>query len=293
MSHSEEQVSFTSAPDGPMLYLSHNASSCDRTGHWYHNFEYAIERERGFDFTEDLFQPCILSFDLNSPAVVIASTEPRNAADAFAFEKDEITRRSEIIDSAKTKDRFTRQLSLAADQFIVRRGSGHTIIAGYPWFADWGRDTMIALPGLTLATGRPQIAKSVMAEFANFISKGMLPNRFPDEGETPEYNTFDATLWYFEAIRAYVENTGDYDFIRNALYQKLAEIIAWHVRGTRYGIAVDTDALLQAGESGAQLTWMDAKIGDWVITPRTGKPVEIQALWYNALCIMAGFAPIR
>jgi predicted glycogen debranching enzyme len=290
MSEGDEHVSFASAADGPMVYLSHNASSFDRTGYWYHNFEYAIERERGFDFTEDLFQPCILTFDLNSPAVVIASTEPRNAADAFAFEKDEIKRRSEIIDSAKTKDLFAKQLSLAADQFIVRRGGGHTIIAGYPWFSDWGRDTMIALPGLTLATGRPQIAKSVIAEFSNFISKGMLPNRFPDEGETPEYNTVDATLWYFEAIRAYVENTGDHDFIRDALYQKLAEIVVWHVRGTRYGISVDTDALLHAGEAGVQLTWMDAKIGDWVITPRTGKPVEIQALWYNALCIMAGFA---
>ena len=181
----------------------------------------------------------------------------------------------------------TMQLVLAADQFIVARGEGQTVIAGYPWFSDWGRDTMIALPGLTLAAGRPEIAKSILLEFSNHISEGMIPNRFPDAGDTAEYNTVDATLWYFEAIRAYGEKTGDYKFIHDHLYYKLAGIITWHLRGTRYGIHVDTDGLLFAGEPGVQLTWMDAKIGDLVITPRTGKPVEIQALWYNALKIMA------
>ena len=179
---------------------------------------------------------------------------------------------------------------LAADQFIVSRGTGKTVIAGYHWFSDWGRDTMIALNGLTLATNRPEIAKSILIEFSKHISEGMLPNRFPDAGETPEYNTVDATLWFFEAIRAYAEKTGDYDLIREELYDKLVDIIEWHVRGTRYQIHVDTDGLLYAGGPGLQLTWMDAKIGDWVVTPRTGKAVEIQALWYNALCIMSGLA---
>jgi predicted glycogen debranching enzyme len=192
--------------------------------------------------------------------------------------------------NAGVRTDFAKRLVVAADQFIVRRGSGHTVIAGYHWFSDWGRDTMIALPGLTLATGRPEIAKSILGEFARHISNGMLPNRFPDEGEEPEYNTVDATLWYFEAIRAYMAKTGDYDFVREELYERLAGIIAWHVRGTRYGIRVDTDGLLYAGEPGVQLTWMDAKVGDWVITPRTGKAVEIQALWFNALCIMAGLS---
>ena len=149
---------------------------------------------------------------------------------------------------------------------------------------------MISLPGLTLATGRPEFAKNIILEFAKHISQGMLPNRFPDAGEEPEYNTVDATLWYFEAIRAYVGSTGDFELVREELYDKLTDIIDWHLRGTRYKIHVDTDGLLYAGEPGVQLTWMDAKVGDLVITPRTGKPVEIQALWYNSLRIMADLA---
>ena len=149
---------------------------------------------------------------------------------------------------------------------------------------------MIALNGLTLATNRTEIARNILLEFSNHLSMGMLPNRFPDSNEEAEYNTIDATLWYFEAIRAFAEKTGDYDFIRDHLYEKLVNVIIWHLEGTRYQIHVDTDGLLYAGESGVQLTWMDAKIGDLVITPRTGKAVEIQALWYNALKIMADFA---
>ena len=149
---------------------------------------------------------------------------------------------------------------------------------------------MIAFNGLTLATNRPEIAKSILTEFSKHISEGMLPNRFPDDGETPEYNTVDATLWFFEAIRAYAEATGDHDFVRETLYDKLVDIIDWHVRGTRYQIHVDLDGLLYAGEPGVQLTWMDAKVGEWVVTPRIGKPVEIQALWYNALRIMSDLA---
>ena len=149
---------------------------------------------------------------------------------------------------------------------------------------------MIALPGLTLATGRADVARSVLLAFAGYVDQGMLPNRFPDAGDTPEYNTVDATLWFFEAIRAYVEYTGDIEFVRGKLYRVLRDIIDWHMRGTRYGIRVDDDGLLMAGEPGVQLTWMDAKIGDWVVTPRHGKPVEIQALWYNALRIFESFA---
>jgi predicted glycogen debranching enzyme len=149
---------------------------------------------------------------------------------------------------------------------------------------------MIALPGLTLATKRFDVAKSILTEFSKHISKGMLPNRFPDEGETPDYNTVDATLWYFEAIRAYVEATDDVAFVKETLYDKLIDIIDWHIRGTRFGIRVDTDGLLHAGEQGTQLTWMDAKVGNTVFTPRIGKPVEIQALWYNALRIMSELA---
>ncbi len=274
----------------PALYLTHNSQSVEKTGFWYRDFEYAIEKERGFDFHEDLFQPFSLKFDLTEDAIVIASTEPQQLSDALSFRMTEIARRDALIMQAEAKDEFTKQLVLAADQFIVKRGEGQTVIAGYPWFSDWGRDTMIALNGLTLATNREEIARSILLEFSNHLSEGMLPNRFPDAGEIPEYNTVDATLWYFEAIRAYAEKTKDYDFVRQFLYEKLAETIAWHIKGTRYGIFMDEDSLLHAGVKGVQLTWMDAKIGDWVVTPRIGKPVEIQALWYNALCIMAGFA---
>ena len=172
----------------------------------------------------------------------------------------------------------------------MSRGDQKTVIAGYHWFSDWGRDTMIALPGLTLPTGKHDVARSILRTFAQHVDQGMLPNRFPDAGETPEYNTVDATLWFFEAARAYLAYTGDLEFVRNELYPVFADIIAWHVRGTRYGIKVDPSGLLSSGEPGVQLTWMDAKVGDWVVTPRRGKPVEIQALWYNALCIMEDLA---
>lgn len=282
-------VSVEPYPDLPKLYFHHNAAAVDGTGNWYKNFECAIEKERGFDFYEDLFQPFVLKFDLKSDAIIIASTLDA-VIDAGKLEKAEIKRRSALIKRSKAEDEFAQQLVLAADQFIVQRGEGNTVIAGYPWFSDWGRDAMISLPGLMLAANRPEIARGVILEFARYISQGMLPNRFPDAGEEPEYNTVDATLWYFEAIRAYAEYSGDYELVRRELYEKLANIIEWHLLGTRYNIHVDTDGLLCAGKPGVQLTWMDAKVGDLVITPRAGKPVEIQALWYNALRIMAEFA---
>ncbi len=220
--------------------------------------------------------------------------------------------------------RAIEHLALAADQFVVRRDlarsetgqsggarseasqsggarseasqsdgrelEGRSVIAGYPWFGDWGRDTMIALPGLTLVTGRPAEARQILLTFARFVDQGMLPNRFPDAGEEPEYNTIDATLWYVEAIRAYHAATGD-DSLLAELYPVLQEIVDWHRRGTRYNIRLDeADGLLYGGSPEVQLTWMDAKLDDWVVTPRIGKPVEISALWYNALRSLAGFA---
>ncbi len=276
----------------PELHFAHDAAEVEAGGFWYHNFEYQVERDRGLDFFEDLFNPFVLKFDLNSKtgASIIASTEQRSAANATKLTKAENDRRKKVISSAPSKDDLLRALFAAADQYIVSRGDQKTVIAGYHWFADWGRDTMIALPGLTLATKRPEIAKSILLEFSKHIDQGMLPNRFPDVGEQPEYNTVDATLWYFEAVRALLERTNDYEFVRNNLYSVLVEIINWHERGTRYRIHVDSDGLLFAGEPGVQLTWMDAKVGDWVVTPRIGKPVEIQALWYNALRVMENLA---
>lgn len=286
----ENLVSITPYGNLPTLNFSHNALAAERSGEWYINFEYSIEKERGFDCREDLFQPFVLKFNLAEPATVIVGVEELDISVADSLRADEIKRRERLVVTSGATDEIGMQLALAADQFIVSRGRGKTIIAGYPWFSDWGRDTMISLNGLTLATNRTGIARDILLEFSNHFSRGMIPNRFPDAGDTAEYNTVDATLWYFEAIRAYVEKTGDYEFVRENLYPKLAESLAWHVRGTRYGIRMDDDALLCAGETGTQLTWMDAKIGDLVFTPRIGKPVEIQALWYNALKIMSDFA---
>ncbi len=276
----------------PALHLAHDADEIDTQGSWYHNFEYDIEEERGLDFREDLFNPLTLRFRLKerSSCAVIASTKPRDAGQAASLRRAEINRRARIVEEAPSQEPLVRSLVQAAEQYIVRRGELRTIIAGYHWFSDWGRDTMIALPGLTLTTGKPEVAKSILLAFAQHTDQGMLPNRFPDAGETPEYNTVDATLWFFEAARALVQRTNDYAFVREHLYDVLRDIVAWHERGTRFGIRVDGDGLLQAGEPGVQLTWMDAKVGDWVVTPRHGKPVEIQALWYNALCVMRDFA---
>jgi predicted glycogen debranching enzyme len=203
--------------------------------------------------------------------------------------KKELTRRERIAGSA-TPDPVLRALSRAADQFLVARDGLTTVIAGYPWFSDWGRDTMVALPGLTLAAGRPDVAKEILLAFSRHVDRGLLPNRFPDAGEAPEYNTIDATLWYFEAVRQYVEATGDIAFVRDRLFETLADIVAWHERGTRYGIRADEDGLLEWHAPGEALTWMDARVDGRPVTPRQGKPVEIQALWFNALLTMSDFA---
>ncbi len=276
----------------PALHLAHNADQLRKTGEWYRNFEYDAERERGLDFSEDLFNPLVWRFDLHLrlPASVIASTEKHDVAPAAEYRQREITRRRTTATASPVEDAFAQDLAAAADQYFVSRGDEKTVIAGYHWFSDWGRDTMIALPGLTLPTGKHEVARSILRTFAKHVNQGMLPNRFPDAGETPEYNTVDATLWFFEAARAYLTYTGDQEFLRDELYPVFADIISWHVRGTRYGIKVDASGLLSSGEPGVQLTWMDAKVGEWVVTPRRGKPVEIQALWYNALCIMEDLA---
>jgi predicted glycogen debranching enzyme len=281
-------ATITPYPDLPSLHFAHSAESMDASGFWFYHFEYEREKERGLDAVEDLYSPFSLRFGLagNSSAAIIASTEQHVAVEAHRLREQEIQRRAGIVRLAPAEDAFARLLTAAADQFIVARGDQKSVIAGYPWFGDWGRDTMISLPGLTLVTGRFDEARNILRAFAGTIDQGMLPNRFPDSGEKPEYNTVDATLWMFHAVHELLRYTRDYDFIRAELYQPLADIIAWHERGTRYGIHLDSDGLLHAGEPGVQLTWMDAKLGDWVVTPREGKPVEIQALWYNALRVM-------
>jgi predicted glycogen debranching enzyme len=292
--HHPKLVSVRPYTDHPHLYFAHNADEVTGQGYWYKHFEYAVERERGLDYFEDLFNPFTLGFELSArpdaKATVIASTEILDAASAETLRSRELSRRSQIASQGAGEDDLVRTLTAGADHYIVSRGDHKTVIAGYPWFTDWGRDTMIALPGLTLATGRHDIARSVLCEFARHVDRGMLPNRFPDAGETPEYNTIDATFWYFEAVRSLLRYTADYAFVRTHLYSVLSDIIDWHIRGTRYGIHMDADGLIASADPTVQLTWMDAKIGDWVVTPRNGKAVEIQALWYNALRTMEDIA---
>jgi len=273
---------------------------------WYWRFAHRLEAERGLDALEDLFRPGEFRARLAPGETVTfiasaesAESEPARTALVSNRERD----RKLVSTIPAAAPSWVRRLTLAADQFIVARGristgtaklrdAGKTVIAGYPWFSDWGRDTMIALPGLALATGRHDAAAAILRTFAEHASQGMLPNRFPDDGSTPEYNTVDATLWFFHAISAYFEATGDREFLRE-IYPTLVEVIGWHRRGTRYGIQVDAaDGLLRSGEPGVQLTWMDAKVGDWVVTPRTGKAVEINALWHFALSSMAIWAKL-
>jgi predicted glycogen debranching enzyme len=265
---------------------------------WYWNFHHRSEAERGLDTQEDLFRPGAFRVRLEPGEQVtfIATAEADFETPAVALEREQKRRHAVLRSVPAAAPRWVRRLTLAADQFIVRRSNaqgelqGTSVIAGYPWFSDWGRDTMIALPGLALATGRHADAAAILRTFASHVSEGMLPNRFPDGGEAPEYNTVDATLWMFHAVSAYLDATADRALLRD-LYPTLREIIEWHQRGTRYGIRVDArDGLLFAGEAGVQLTWMDAKVGDWVVTPRIGKAVEINALWHFALSHMARWA---
>lgn len=272
---------------------------------WYYGFRLAAEEERGLEPIEDHLHAATIRAELRPgeslTVVLSAEAEPElDATGAWARRRDH---EAALLDRwarawpdvAPDAPAWIRQLVLAADQFVVRRllpddPDGLTVIAGYPWFGDWGRDTMIALPGLALATGRPEVARRVLGTFARFADRGMLPNRFPDAGEPPEYNTVDAALWFVEAVRAYHAATGDDGFLR-AVAPVLHHIVGWYRRGTRYGIGEDSaDGLLRAGAPGMQLTWMDARVGDWVVTPRTGKPVEIGALWYQAQVTLAAVA---
>lgn len=296
---------------------------------WYYNFFLEVERYRGLSDREDHLHAATFHLTLHpgETVTIVASTDPHASLNGSAAFKLRQTYEQRLLSlwksnrpiGAKDAPPWIRRLVLAANQFVVNRSvtrlplpgtakqpsepadaeetlpepevlHGKTIIAGYPWFSDWGRDTMISLPGLTLTTGRSDVARSILRTFASYVSQGMLPNRFPDVGEEPEYNTVDATLWYFEAIHQYYLATQDDDLLVE-LFPVLAEMIDWHCRGTRYNIHLDpADGLLYAGTPETQLTWMDVKVGDWVATPRLGKPIEVNALWYNALRTIAKVA---
>jgi predicted glycogen debranching enzyme len=286
------------------FYLLSAEASCEPRHEWYRNCFLPAERERGLNDQEDHLFAALFhaKLDVGTSCTIVLSTEAQTPLDGETARAEQANHEVKLFtawqaanENAGSAPSWIWQLVLAADQFVVKRSlpgqpDGRSIIAGYHWFADWGRDTMIALPGLTLAAGRPDVAKQILLSFAQFVDGGMLPNNFPDAGGKPEYNTVDAGLWYFEAVRQYLAWTQDSDTLAQ-LFPVLAEMIDAHVNGTRYNIHVDlADGLLYAGGPGVQLTWMDAKVGDWVVTPRTGKPVEVNALWINALATMASFA---
>ena len=289
------------------FYLKSVEAGCELRHEWYRDCYLAVEHERGLDDREDHLFAALFRTKLRAgeSVTIVSTTEEKAALDGEIAHVQRATHEAEIAAAWSTQSKtisagppeWLQQLVLAADQFIVKRGlpdepDGRSVIAGYHWFGDWGRDTMIALPGLTLATGRTEVARQILLAFAKYVDAGMLPNNFPDAGGKPEYNSVDAGLWYFEAVRQYFAATRDIQTLQNLL-PILAGMIDAHAKGTRYQIHVDpADGLLYAGEAGVQLTWMDAKIGDWVVTPRTGKAVEINALWINALETMTEIARV-
>lgn len=295
------------AYDGAVpFYIKCTDAAAESQHVWYRDCFFKAERDRGLDDHEDhLFAAQFAaSLEPGKSLTLVFTTGENTLLDGASALSEQSAHDSGLLEvflnsfSAHKQDSspaWLQQLALAADQFIVKRAipgnpDGHSVIAGYHWFADWGRDTMIALHGLALATGRPEFARDILLAFSQFVDGGMLPNNFPDAGGKPEYNTIDAGLWYFETVRQYVEATRDVATLQK-LFPILAGMIDAHVAGTRYNIHVDSaDGLLYGGGTGVQLTWMDAKIGDWVVTPRTGKPVEINALWINALESMTQFA---
>jgi glycogen debranching enzyme len=296
-------LQITAGKDAVPFYVLSDRASATPQHQWLTGYYLNIEDYRGQEAIDDNLHAGLFTATLQpgQSLTLVAGISPDPDLDGVAAYARQQAHERQLLADARlylgSVPPEVEQLVLAADQFIVRRGlpgepEGRSVIAGYHWFSDWGRDTMISLPGLALATGRHQLAARILRTFARFVSRGMLPNRFPDEGQAPEYNTVDATLWYFEAVRAYTEATGD-DLLLHDLFPALQEIVDWHLRGSRYQIHADpAGGLLYAGEPGVQLTWMDAKVDEWVVTPRIGKPVEINALWYNALRIMADFARI-
>jgi predicted glycogen debranching enzyme len=270
---------------------------------WYWNFWHRVEAQRGLDAVEDLFTPGSFAADLRpgQPLFLTATAESAPAPNGMEVQGTwQAVAQRLTAPLPKSAPAWIRTLARGSDQFIVRRGAAHgmaaagsaatSIIAGYPWFTDWGRDTMISLPGLATSLKRYELAAGILRTYARYVDRGMLPNCFPDAGEAPQYNTADATLWMFQALDDYLQARRDPELARE-LFPILMSIIHAHAAGTRYGIAVDpADGLLRAGEAGTQLTWMDAKHGDQVFTPRLGKPVEINALWLNALSVTAGLA---
>jgi len=276
----------------PLYIYSNKISDFEEDQKVVTNIVYDIERnERGDIEKDNSFQIGYINTKIKKGETIYiaGSLEELKTINVETIRENELDKINKLKDMVSKKDEFLRDLAVAGNDCIVyRKGTkGKTILAGYPWFGDWGRDTMIALPGLTLATGRFEDAKSILETFAKYCDKGMLPNKFPDwDGEKLSYNTIDASLWFFYAVDQYLDYTKDYDFIEKIIYPKLKEIIEFHIEGTRYNIKLDEDGLISGGDKDTQLTWMDVSYQGWAVTPRYGKAVEINALWYNALKVI-------
>lgn len=257
---------------------------------WYRRFEYLEELARGLPYREDGYSPFVVELDLakDREAELVFTTELLPPPSGAELEREELERRERLGAVLPERDELGRRLAAAADAFlVVGAGGRHSVIAGYPWFTDWGRDAMIALPGLALATGQVQLMGLVLQGFAAHLRDGLLPNCFPDRGGEPEYNTVDASLWFAVAAHRLVEAGGDRAVVDTVLAPALEQIVAAYARGTAYGVREEPDRLIAAGADGVALTWMDANLDGWVVTPRRGKAVEVNALWYNARRILA------
>ena len=289
---SGERVTFRSYDGVPAVVACSNGRYTHEPT-WYRNFFYSEEQARGLDAVEDLASPGVFEFSLSKkPAVMMLAAEGHAITDIESIEARHAQVRS--IEQGR-RQYFSTPVERAADVYLVKRGKGKTLIAGYPWFGDWGRDTFIALRGLCIATGHLEEARDILLQWADTVSEGMLPNRFPDQGEQPEFNSVDASLWYIIAVNDYLlaarkQPTLTDDCHTKRLSEAVEAILAGYSEGTRFGIRGDRDGLLSAGERGQQLTWMDARVDGREITPRIGKPVEIQALWLNALAVGVKFS---
>jgi predicted glycogen debranching enzyme len=284
---SEQQVFWQPYPELPCIAVVSNASYRHEPL-WYRNFAYEAEHERGLDCAEDLASPGVFAFNLTREDAVLALQAAPMPHLSTSHPDAHTLVGGAFAEEAARRFAFPSSLHRTADAYIAKRGDGKTLIAGYPWFTDWGRDTFIAMRGLCMATRRYDVAREILVAWADTVSDGMLPNFFPDGTATPEYNTVDASLWYVIAAHELLEVARRESFpeatdLEAILGGAITKILEGYSNGTRYGIRADEDGLLMAGEPGVQLTWMDAKIGEWVVTPRIGKPVEIQALWINAL----------
>ena len=284
-------VSWEPYPGVPRTHAWHNGRY-DHAPDWYRRVQFPIELERGLEHEEDWWSPGELRYSLavGETADLVLSTEAWSDPDLDSLVVQERRRREEAKQATSSEDRLVERLSTAADAFLVRRGTGRSVVAGFPWFADWGRDTFLSLPGLCLVTGRYEEAWQVIEGFAAHAADGLIPNRFPDVGDTPEYNTIDASLWFAHAVGRYLHYSKDDQRVKQVAWPAIKVIIAGYRQGTRFGIRVDEDGLVTGGTEGCQLTWMDVKIDDWVVTPRQGKAVEIQALWVRVLAVAAELA---